>query len=185
MKRCFLLVCTALLAFGMIVSAVGCAQTKEATRLPQSVTDFMQSYDTVAQITYGQLEATAQIQKNSDALVITFLKPEALSGLTATLAAGKLQLQFGSLAVDLNELALGEDFVGSLMQEAINQAVEGQGITVELRKGQFAVQGKTEQGGYELLLDEKTGVLVSLDYPKQDLHIRFYEFRFGQGQNAA
>ena len=61
---------------------------------------------------------------------------------------------------------------------AVNSAVKGQGVKVEVVDKTLVVKGDNENGKFELVLDKKSGNLLKLDIPSLNLKADIQNFDF-------
>ena len=59
------------------------------------------------------------------------------------------------------------------MIQAVNHALLGADTTIKEKGEQYVIQGNTENGEYKLVVEQKTGLPVSLELKAMDLQCTF------------
>lgn len=132
-----------------------------------------------ANIQYGDIAAVAVIDKRSPiSCDISFESPAALTGMKFCFEEDTVTANYKGMEVSFNPSSIPGSAITKAIVSAVNSAVKGQGVKVEVVDKTLVVKGDNENGKFELVLDKKSGNLLKLDIPSLNLKADIQNFDF-------
>ena len=146
-----------------------------------SLLDQLTSFRCNTTLTYGDMEATAEVVRSADGCIrVTMLTPEALSGVQFDFSQDEVSLNFKGLKLDVEPSSFLASSAASALAGAFDTVLkEGLQNAVE-QGGNLLVSSKSSSGSFDLALDPTTGEPVSLDVPSIGLHCTFSDFSLNE-----
>lgn len=164
------------LAFTLCIGCTGC-KSKPNPKEMQKI-DLQKGFSATANISYGSLQAVAEINRSGVGLcTIELTSPSHLKGLKFELADGRTTVSYRGLKVDLTEEGMLASAVTSAISNALDTAAQGTGITFTKRSEGIVIAGKNDLGAFELTFDPKAGTLVRLSIPTVELDCSFGDYK--------
>lgn len=140
--------------------------------------DSLLSFRCKASISYGEMEATADIVRSLDGTTrITLNTPEALNGLQFDFSESNVSLNFKGMKLDVEPSSFLASSMASVMVGAVESALQDENLNTNSKDGVLTVTSKNETGNFTLTLDEETGAPLSLSVPSLNLDCNFTEFQ--------
>lgn len=165
------LLCGALIIFG------GCS--KEEIKPKPPLSKHTGNYTTDARIKYKELSAVAKIsQETPSSCSVEFESPPSLSGMAFVFKSDKVDLNYKGLSFTYSPESIPGGAIAKLATSAINRAMKDDGLSVVQEDGALRINGVMESGSFSLTLDKKTGNLMKLSVPEEELEIEFENFTF-------
>lgn len=172
MKKVF-----SLFAVLLLIITAGCKK-QEITQ--ESLPQIPPSFSSDIHATYGELEMTATVTKNTKKeFTIDFHTPEALSPLTLTYSGDKCTAEFDGLKFETDINRFPQTEVGALTVYAISDIIEGYNVQQTYSDGIITYKGTGERGAFTLTQDAETAALIEFKTEGAKLHIVFSNFRTG------
>lgn len=168
------------LLLALPVLFVGCGKQETPQQIQEQTAQIVaQDFVSGAAITYGNLQLSAQLVKNTKGeTTLTVESPETIKGLKMTAKDGEVELEYRGLSTSVDP----DSFVGkTLLQtavKALNMAGNPQGISVTQTDGGVQLVSSTQGMDFTLTLDQETGHFLELSVPEESLVIRFDNFQF-------
>lgn len=142
-----------------------------------SLFDQLFSFRCKADITFGEMQATADVVRSLDGSTrVTMQSPETLQGLQFDFAADKISLNFKGLKLDVEPSSFLASSAASALVNAFETSLNGDNVDITSKGGVATVTAKGDSGNFTLTLDESTGAPLSLSVPSLDLNCNFSEF---------
>ncbi len=168
---CLALICVITLSFS------GCKSKTLNPKTPLS--GHTGNYTTSAKISYKELKATAHIsQETPSRCSVTFESPPSLAEMAFVFQEDSVDLNYKGLSFQFEPDSVPGNAVAKLAVTAINKAMRDDGLFVKLDDGTLEVNGVMESGEFVLKVHGKTGSLMKLSIPAEELEIEFDNFAF-------
>lgn len=145
----------------------------------QISTNLHKSFDAQATIKMKDLIMEADINKTDiGACTIKVKEPKTLKGMEFQYNGNDIVVSYRGLSVKLDENSKLVSSVAAAIVNSIDTAASPSGIHVEMEKGALILTGDSDSGEFKIVLDKKTGNMLSLDIPQLDLECNFDNFIF-------
>jgi len=177
LRRILALAAVLLAAFFIFAS---CRKGEDPGSRNAKVLDQMSAqYDTTANITYGELGATATIsQTTPTSCSVSFTAPDSLKDMAFTFTRDEVQVSFKGLSFAFDPSSVPGGAVANMAVSAINKVLLREDLDLDYTDGALSVSGNTDAGAFTLVLDPENGNMLSLSVPGEGLEIEFEDFRF-------
>jgi len=160
----------------LVITACQRAQTK--LKLEDITKNISSSFETVANISYKSLKATARIsQKSPGECIVTFSSPDSLKDMKLYYTSDKLSVSYKGLSFDFNPQEMPDSAVAGLIVKAFNNAVNSEGVKVKFEENAFVLEGNMNASTFYLKLDSKNSNLLKLVVPSEELEVEFVNFK--------
>jgi len=171
-----ILLCTITFLLLLVMASCQRAQTKLK---PEDITkNISSSFETVANISYKSLKATARIsQKSPGECTVTFSSPSSLKDMKLNYTSEKLSVSYKGLSFDFNPQEMPDSAVAGMIVKAFNNAVNSEGIKVKFEDNAFVIEGSMNTSTFYLKLDSKNSNLLKLEVPSEQLEVEFVNFK--------
>ena len=137
------------------------------------------NYETTASITYKDLQATAQISRETPrSCSVMFTSPKSLADMSFIFYEDAVDLAYKGLSFSFNPGSVPGGAAAKIAVELINRSMRDDGVSVDYSAGILTLSGIMESGEFSLRLDRENGNLLTLSVPAEDLEIEFINFRF-------
>ena len=136
-----------------------------------SLFDELFSFRCKADITFGEMQATADVVRSLDGSTRVTMQ-----GLQFDFAEDKISLNFKGLKLDVEPTSFLASSAASALVNAFETSLNGDNLDITSKGGVATVTAKGESGNFTLTLDESTGAPLSLSVPSLDLNCNFSEF---------
>ncbi len=165
---------------GVLLFCLGGCGDKGASPAPsETTTELNHNFSAKADIKFGDLTATADINRTApDAFTAVLNSPAALKGMTFTYQGETIRVSYKGLSVDLNEDGFAARAMTSAVVKALDSAAKDTGASVKVKGNTVEIAGKNDNGEFTLTLDKKTGSALKLKIPSLDLECKFGDFTF-------
>jgi len=171
LKRITLLICATLL-----LTLVSCSRPKTPENLFE---EHSGNFDTVANISYKELSATARITRETPrSCSVTFTSPESLSDIAFVFWDDRVELNYKAMSFAFDPNSVPGGAVARIAVGAINTALDGRGLAVEYTDNALTLSGALDSGSFTLRVDQNDQSLLKLSIPDQQLDIEFVNFSF-------
>lgn len=129
---------------------------------------------------YGDLLSEAVVKRfGNGAWEADFSAPNTLAGVKLSFLDDDVTASYKGLSFSVPKSALPIKSMMSNLFTIIDETASKDTIEVINDKEYLVIEGRTEQGDYEIMLDKETGLLVSFAMPNLDLLIEFSDFMPG------
>lgn len=129
---------------------------------------------------YGDLLSEAEVKRfGNGAWESYFSAPSTLAGVKLSFIDDDVTASYKGLSFSVPKSALPIKSMMSNLFAIIDETASKEKIEVINDKEYLIIEGRTEQGDYEIKLDKETGLLVSFEMPNLDLLIEFSDFMPG------
>lgn len=126
---------------------------------------------------YGDLLSEAVVKRfGNGAWEADFSAPNTLAGVKLSFLDDDVTASYKGLSFSVPKSALPIKSMMSNLFTIIDETASKDTIEVINDKEYLVIEGRTEQGDYEIMLDKETGLLVSFAMPNLDLLIEFSDF---------
>lgn len=126
---------------------------------------------------YGDLLSEATVKRfGNGAWEADFSAPNTLAGVKLSFLDDDVTASYKGLSFSVPKSALPIKSMMSNLFTIIDETASKDTIEVINDKEYLIIEGRTEQGDYEIMLDKETGLLVSFAMPNLDLLIEFSDF---------
>ena len=126
---------------------------------------------------YGDLLSEASVKRfGNGAWEADFSAPNTLAGVKLSFLDDDVTASYKGLSFSVPKSALPIKSMMSNLFTIIDETASKDTIEVINDKEYLVIEGRTEQGDYEIMLDKETGLLVSFAMPNLDLLIEFSDF---------
>lgn len=143
--------------------------------------DWEKSFTAKADIHFGDIEATATINRIGDGVCdITLISPKALNGMKFQYNGNDIEISYLGMSVKMDDDSMLANAMASAIVKAVDTAARGTGITMKKSGKAILMKGENENGSFELTFDRENGSLLSLNVPALDL-----ECTFGKAEEGA
>ncbi|MEG0229433.1 MAG: hypothetical protein RR549_02365 [Oscillospiraceae bacterium] len=154
-----------------------CANAKK--EIPQQIKDLKNSYSCVANIKYKDINAQATIDKeNEGKCTVSFLSPESLKNMTATIDNGEIIVDYAGFSLNLSKNTPSSKMIANTIISAIESAAGDENLKITLEENLIKAKGTAGDSDYEIAVDGQSGVLAYLNFPKDEISVDFKDFRF-------
>lgn len=141
--------------------------------------DLNRSFSCNADITYGNLSATAEITRTGAGVWdLKFTEPKNLKDISLSYNEGDVKVGYKGFSFSMPENSLPIKAVASSIIDAIDNAATQSGINVKNSGDNIVVNGKTDVGNYALTINPKDDTVISVSIPDIDLLVNFNSFTF-------
>ena len=138
-----------------------------------------QGFTAKANIHFGEIEATADINRIGDGICnITLISPKALNGMNFQYNGSDIQISYLGMSIKTDDDSLLANAMTSAIVKAVDTAARGSGISMKKSGKTVLLKGENDNGNFELQVDKNTGSWLKLTIPEMDL-----ECTFGTGDN--
>lgn len=159
MKLKKLLLC--FICFFLILFLTGCKVSKE---INNDYFEKKQDFNMLAICEQNELKYTMSVEKNGDKIQFEYILPETIKGLCFTFDSEKEKVSY--MGLDVNEE--NGQLLTALIPEMIAVA-----ISDSLTKPGDNIEGVTEYGNYNIIIDRTSGLLKTLTLPNYNLKCTF------------
>lgn len=167
------------LVLAFLLLFCGCGTTGENVPGKTPLAEHSGNYRTTAHINYKDLKASASIsQETPSSCSVVFESPPSLKEMAFVFRQDSVDLSYKGLSFSFNPDSMPGGAVAKLAVSAINKAMKDEGLNVALDGSALEVTGMLENGEFSLKLDGKTGNLLKLSVPAEELEIEFVNFQF-------
>jgi hypothetical protein len=138
------------------------------------------NYVTAADFTYKEHEFAAVIsQETPSSCVVAFDFPNTVAGLEIVFQKDDAKINYKGLSFTFDRESMPPGAAANVAVTAIGAAMTGESLEI-FRKddNHIEIAGMTENGEFKLVAERKTGELIKLSVPAQELEIAFNNFRF-------
>ncbi|NMB30137.1 MAG: hypothetical protein GX988_01645 [Clostridiales bacterium] len=141
--------------------------------------DLNRGFTCNADITYGDLTATAEIARTGAGVWdLKFTSPTNLKDITLSYSEGDVKVGYKGFSFSMPESSLPVKAIASSIIGAIDNAATQSGIEVKSSGDDVIVNGKSDVGNYILTIDPKDDTVISVAIPDIDLSVKFDSFVF-------
>ncbi|NLK70903.1 MAG: hypothetical protein GX286_05620 [Clostridiales bacterium] len=138
------------------------------------------SFSCNVKMKYGDLLSEAEVKRfGNGAWEAYFSQPNTLAGVKLMFMDDEVTASYKGLSFSVPKSALPIKSMMSNLFSIIDETAAKDTIEVINDKEYMVIEGRTEQGDYEIKLDKETGLLNSFEMPNLDLVIEFSDFAFG------
>ncbi len=156
----------------LLLVCFACGRSGGEEDLPPA--DMTKSFTAKADIHFGEIAATASINRIGDGVYdVTLISPEALNGMKFQYNGSDISISYLGMSVALADDSLLANAMTSAIVKAVDMAARDQGITMKKSGDAVILQGNNDNGAFELRLDKKTGSLLKLEIPSMELECTF------------
>lgn len=162
------------------IFAISAFAKRNTTQVPRQIsTNLHRPFDAKATIKMKDLTMEADINK-TDIGVATFKikEPKSLKDMEFQYNGEDVTVSYRGLSVKLDENSKLASSLASIIVSSIDKAASPSGVDVDIKGKQLAINGKSDAGKFEILLDKKTGSMMSLALPELDFECNFDDFIF-------
>ncbi|MBC8570088.1 hypothetical protein [Zongyangia hominis] len=182
MKRIACLLLSLLLMTSMLA---GCGKSPAeggGSRLSEEqVSEKLQTdFASTAKIKYKGIEAEAQVKKADGTCVLDFTAPENLNGMQFSLSGEKLGIGYKGFHVDLDPNSAVGGAAVKMLVKAIQTAAEKNGVDIAVEKDAVQITSTQQSFQFTMRLDAKSGNILNIQVPGEELDISFENFTFLQ-----
>lgn len=136
--------------------------------------DLEQGFTAKANIHFGDIQATADINRIGDGVCnITLISPQALNGMNFQYNGSDIQISYLGMSVKMDDDSLLANAMTSAIVKAVDTAARGSGISMKKSGKTVVLKGEGDNGNFELQVDKNTGSLLKLTIPEMDLECTF------------
>lgn len=143
----------------------------------QTLASLKQPFDAKATIKMKDVVLEADLNRsNESALSLKVLEPKGLKDMEFSYDGKDIKIAYKGLGVKLDD---NSRLVSSMMEiiiNSINKASSGSGIDVKVEGENLHVSGSTESGNFSMILNKKTGAVISLSVPELDFECNLRDF---------
>lgn len=133
-----------------------------------------QGFTAKANIRFGELEATADINRIGDGICsITLVSPKVLNGMSFRYDGADIQIDYLGMSVKTSDDSLFANAMTSAIVKAVDTAARGSGISMKKSGKTVLLKGENDSGNFELQVDKETGSLLRLTIPEMNLECTF------------
>lgn len=133
-----------------------------------------QGFTAKANIHFGEIEATADINRIGDGVCnITLISPKALNGMNFQYNGSDIQISYLGMSIKTDDDSLLANAMTSAIVKAVDTAARGSGISMKKSGKTVVLKGENDNGNFELQVDKNTGSLLKLTIPEMDLECTF------------
>ncbi len=166
------LIITALCAALLIGMLFACRGSKGGAELPP--VDWEKSFTAKADIHFGDIEATATINRIGDGVCdITLISPQALNGMKFQYNGNDIEISYLGMSVTMDDDSMLANAMTAAIVKAVDTAARGSGISMKKSGKAILLEGENENGSFSLTFDKENGSLLSLIVPALDLECTF------------
>ncbi|WP_069986951.1 hypothetical protein [Massilioclostridium coli] len=153
----------------IVVFLVGCI----GRTVNQVTTPLKTDFSLKTTMSYQDWETEGILSKTGGTYHIMLTSPESVDGMEFIYDGDKVTVSYLGLSVDVTKDSTLLNSVSSGMIQAVNHALLGADTTIKEKGEQYVIQGNTENGEYKLVVEQKTGLPVSLELKAMDLQCTF------------
>lgn len=173
MKKIYIVLCIILCTL-----MIGCS--KKSDKPPEQMSKTLnQGFNANAKIKFGDIEAEAIFDKsNENSCMVEFSQPKVLNSLKLIFDGESINVSYLGLNLELNENSALTKTVVSAIINAIDSSVKDSGVRVSKENNAIIIDGKNENGEFNVKLDKKNGNIISIDIPALNIKCNFENFKF-------
>lgn len=136
--------------------------------------DFAKGFTAKADIRFGNIEATATLNRIADGICdVTLISPKALNGMKFQYNGNDIEISYLGMSVKMNDDSLLANAMASAIVKAVDAAARDSGVSMKKSGKTILMKGTNENGEFELRLDKNSGALLNLKIPSMDLECTF------------
>lgn len=179
MKRIACLLLSILLMTTLLAGCGKAAPGSGARLSEEQVSEKLQSdFASTAKIKYKGIEAEAQVKKTDGSCVLDFTAPENLNGMQFSLSGEKLGIGYKGFHVDLDPNSAVGGAAVKMLLKAVQTAAEKNGVNIAVEKDAVEISSTQQSFQFSMRLDPKTGNILNIQVPDEELDISFENFSF-------
>ena len=149
----------------------GCAKKSEPVNMNRL-------YSVDANVKVGNFTADIGLNRLGNGVWdINFTKPDNLNGLSISYENDKANITYKGLSFALAKEDIPVKAIMSNLTNVLDNAALGKDISFTKKDGKITAKGKVNGIDYSITLDEKTGTILQLALPKQDLEVSFKDYK--------
>lgn len=173
MKKIYLILCIILCCL-----LIGCA--KKDYKSPEKISKTLtQGFNTNAKIKVGDIEAEAVFDKvNENNCIVEFKSPKVLNTLKLMFNGETIDVSYLGLNLKLDKNSNLTKMAVSSIIKAIDSAIKDSGVRIQKQGNAIIINGKNQDGEFNVKLDDQNGSIISVDIPSLDIKCNFENFKF-------
>lgn len=158
----------------LITILCSCSKNSSET---EKLAKLANSFTAAVDITYNELSISGDISRTADNKIsLTVNSPEALKGLTFNFDGNNTTVSYYGISFELPENTASAKACINAISLAIDNALNGTDTTKNQKDGKLEINGKIADGEYTAIINEKTGIPLSIIIPDLNLSCTFSSF---------
>jgi hypothetical protein len=172
MKLKYLTVATSIC---LIIAATGCGKVgNEKVNISPTIAD---AFTVNAELCYDGVDSEAIITRLADGIwQAEFLSPNTLAGVILIFEGENVSANYKGLSFSVPKNALPYKIALTEFFEVTDSVADKSKIQCEKKSGKYVIDGSTDQGGYTLKLDQKSGCVSEFSMPNINLEMKLNDY---------
>ena len=159
------------LSFCIMISVIGCAKKAK----PVTINGL---YTINAEVQLGEFEATVGLNRLGNGVWdINFSKPDNINGLSVSYQDENAKITYNGLSFSVPRENIPVEAIVTNLTSILDKVAYGNEIEFTKKNGTITAKGKTDNGNYKVLFDEKSGKLLSVELEDIDLKADFTDYK--------